>query len=382
MSVSLLTGSEAAAYAAKLAKIEVLAYYPITPAFPAMEKISKFIEDGEMKTRFVRVECDHSALAAALGASLAGSRTFTVTNSQGLLYMTEVVYHTAGLRQPVVMAVANRALSAPHSRFPEHGDAISQDASGWIQLFCENNQEVLDTTLQAFKVAEACRLPAMVNYEGYIQSHTQEEVDVPGQAAVDAFLPFTRIAALDINNPQALNTVTSPEFYMDYKYRQNEALEQAGGLINDVAGEFGRAFGRNWSGVVEGYKMEDAEHALVAMGSAVSDARIVIDALRAEGKKVGLVKVRSFRPFPAEALRELLKNAALVTVLDKNIVFGSGGALGNEIKSTLYGYRSVPVKNYIIGLGGRDVGPAEIRQVLSLAEERAKQEPSYEWFGL
>ncbi|MDR3590213.1 MAG: transketolase C-terminal domain-containing protein, partial [Negativicutes bacterium] len=180
----------------------------------------------------------------------------------------------------------------------------------------------------------------------------------------------------------ALNTVTSPEFYMDYKYRQNEALEQAGGLINDVAGEFGRAFGRNWSGVVEGYKMEDAEHALVAMGSAVSDARIVIDALRAEGKKVGLVKVRSFRPFPAEALRALLKNAALVTVLDKNIVFGSGGALGNEIKSTLYGYRSVPVKNYIIGLGGRDVGPAEIRQVLGLAEERAKQEPSYEWFGL
>ncbi len=382
MSVSLLTGSDAAAYAAKLAKIEVLAYYPITPAFPAMERISKFIEDGEMNTRFVRAECDHSALAAALGASLAGSRTFTVTNSQGLLYMTEVVYHTAGLRQPVVMAVANRALSAPHSRFPEHGDAISQDASGWIQLFCENNQEVLDTTLQAFKVAEACRLPAMVNYEGYIQSHTQEEVDVPGQAEVDAFLPFQRIAALDINNPQALNTVASPEFYMDYKYRQNEAMQQAIGMINDVAGQFGRAFGRDWSGVVEGYKMADAEHALVTMGSSVSDARLVIDALRAEGKKVGLVKVRSFRPFPADALRAMLKNAAQVTVLDKNIVFGVGGALGNEIKSTLYGYRSVPVKNYIAGLGGRDVGPAEIRRIVGLSEERAKQEPSYEWFGL
>lgn len=382
MSISLLTGSEAAAYAAKLARIEVLSYYPITPAFPAMERISKFIEDGEMNTRFVRVECDHSALAAALGASLAGSRTFTVTNSQGLLYMTEVVYHTAGLRQPVVMAVANRALSAPHSRFPEHGDAISQDASGWIQLFCENNQEVLDTTLQAFKVAEACRLPAMVNYEGYIQSHTQEEVDVPDQVKVDAFLPFTRIAALDINNPMGLNTVTSPEFYMDYKYRQNEALEQALSFIDSASAEYGSLFGRNWAGAVEGYKMEDAEHVLVAMGSSVSDARIVIDALRAEGKKVGLIKVRSFRPFPAEALRSLLGKASLVTVLDKNIVFGSGGALGNELKATLYGYSSVPVKNVILGLGGRDVGPAEIRQVVGLAEERAKQDTAYEWFGL
>lgn len=382
MSIALLTGSDAAAYAAKLAKIEVLSYYPITPAFPAMERLSKFIEDGELNAQFVRVECDHSALAAALGASLAGSRTFTVTNSQALLYMTEVVYHTAGLRQPVVMAVANRALSAPHSRFPEHGDAISQDASGWIQLFCENNQEVLDTTLQAFKIAEACRLPAMVNYEGYIQSHTQEEVDVPAQDKVDAFLPFMRIAALDINNPQGLNTVTSPEFYMDYKYRQNEAMEQALGLINNTAADYGRTFGRDWSGAVEGYKMEDADHALVAMGSAVSDARIVVDALRAEGKKVGLIKVRSFRPFPAAALRDLLAKVNMVTVLDKNIVFGAGGALGNELKAALYGYRSIPVKNYIVGLGGRDVGAEEIREIVALSEERAKEETAYEWFGL
>src|SRR5208283_4670817 len=318
MSLKLLTGSEAAAYGAKLAKIEVLAYYPITPAFPAMERLSKFIEDGEMNTRFIRVEGDHSALAAALGASLAGSRAFTVTNSQGLLYMTEVVYHTAGLRQPVVMAVANRALSAPHSRFPEQGDAISQDASGWIQLFCENNQEVLDTILHAFKVAETCRLPVMVNYEGYIQSHTQEEVYIPQQAEVDAFLPFKRVATLDINNPQGINTVTSPDFYMDYKYHQNDAMKQALDAINTVAGEFKRDFGRDWGGVVEGYQMTDAEHALVVMGSMAGDGRIVIDALRAEGKKVGMIKVRSFRPFPSEALRAMLKNVKLVTVLDKN----------------------------------------------------------------
>jgi pyruvate ferredoxin oxidoreductase alpha subunit len=382
MSVMLMTGSEAAAYGAKLAKIEVLAYYPITPAFPAMERLSKFIEDGELKAKFVRVEGDHSALAAALGASLAGSRAFSVTNSQGLLYMTEVVYHTAGLRQPVVMAVANRALSAPHSRFPEQGDAISQDASGWIQLFCENNQEVLDTTLHAFKVAETCRLPVMVNYEGYIQSHTQEEVDVPQQDKVDVFMPFKRVATLDINNPQAVNTVTSPEFYMDYKFHQNEAMSQALQVINTVAGEFKRDFGRDWSGLVEGYRMADAEHALVAMGSAAADCRIVVDALRTEGKKIGLVKIRSFRPFPAEAVRALLKNVKLVTVLDKNIIFGSGGALGNETKSALYGYSSVPVKSYIVGLGGRDFRPDEIKQVVGQSEEQAQKGTAYEWFGL
>jgi len=280
------------------------------------------------------------------------------------------------------MAVANRALSAPHSRFPEQGDAISQDASGWIQLFCENNQEVLDTTLQAFKVAETCRLPVMVNYEGYIQSHTQEEVDIPQQAKVDAFVPFKRVAALDINNPQAINTVTSPDFYMDYKYYQNDAMKLALDTINMVAKEFERDFGRDWGGVVEGYRMADAEHSLVVMGSMAGDGRIVVDALRSEGKKVGMIKVRSFRPFPAQALRAMLKGVKLVTVLDKNIVFGAGGALGNDTKSALYGYLSVPLKNYIVGLGGRDVRPDEIRQVIGMSEERAKQETAYEWFGL
>lgn len=381
MSTTLLTGSEAAAYGAKLARIEVLAYYPITPAFPAMERVSKFIDDGELNTRFVRVESDHSALAAALGASLAGSRTFTVTNSQGLLYMTEVVYHTAGLRQPVVMAVANRALSAPHSRFPEQGDAISQGASGWIQLFCENNQEVLDNMLQAFKIAETVRLPVMVNYEGYIQSHTLEEVGIPNQEKIDQFLPLNRVRTLDVENPQAVNTVASPEFYMDYKFHQNEAMEQALTVINDVAVEYGKEFGRDWSGLIDTYQMEDAEHALVAMGSMVSDARIVVDELRKQGQKVGLVKVRAWRPFPAEALREALKNVQLITVCDKNIVFGLGGALGTELKSALYG-QDCRVNSYILGLGGRDVTTEEIKKVLEFSEKTEKQATASEWFGL
>ncbi|MHB8075925.1 transketolase C-terminal domain-containing protein [Desulfosporosinus fructosivorans] len=381
MSTTLLTGSEAAAYGAKLARIEVLAYYPITPAFPAMERISKFIDDGELNTRFVRVESDHSALAAALGASLAGSRTFTVTNSQGLLYMTEVVYHTAGLRQPVVMAVANRALSAPHSRFPEQGDAISQGASGWIQLFCENNQEVLDNMIQAFKIAETVRLPVMVNYEGYIQSHTLEEVEIPNQEKIDQFLPLIRVRTLDIDNPQAVNTVASPEFYMDYKFRQNEAMEKALIVIDSVASDYAKKFGQDWSGLIETYQMDDAEHAFVAMGSMVSDARIVVDALREKGRKVGLVKVRAWRPFPADALREALKNVRLVTVCDKNIVYGLGGALGTEIKAALYG-QAVRINSYVIGLGGRDVTTVELEQVLELSERTEKQTTASEWFGL
>lgn len=382
MSTTLMTGSDAAAFGAKLARIEVLSYYPITPAFPAMERVSKFIDEGELNTKFVRVESDHSALAAALGASLAGSRALTVTNSQGLLYMTEVVYHTAGLRQPVVMAVANRALSAPHSRFPEQGDAISQGASGWIQFFCENNQEVLDSMVQAFKVAEAVRLPVMVNYEGYIQSHTLEEVNVPNQGAVDQFLPLSRVRTLDVENPQGVNTVASPEFYMDYKFRQNEAMDQALELIPQIAQEYSKEFGRDWSGLIEEYKMEGAEHALVVMGSMVSDARNVVDELRAQGKKIGLVKVRTWRPFPAEALRQALQGVKLVTVCDKNIVYGLGGALGIELKSALFGKISAQVHSYVVGLGGRDMTAVELKQVLELSENTEEQSVASEWFGL
>lgn len=382
MSTTLLTGSEAAALGAKLARIEVLAYYPITPAFPAMERLSKFIEDGELRARFVRVECDHSALAAALGASLVGSRTFTVTNSQGLLYMTEVAYHVAGLRQPIVMAVVNRALSAPHSRFPEQGDAISQGASGWIQLFCENNQEVLDNTLQAFKIAEKCHLPVMVNYEGYIQSHTLEEVTIPEQEKVDPFLPLVRMATLNVENPQAVNTVASPEFYQDYKYRQNEGMDLALQVIDQVAAEYAQGFGRNWSGLIETYRMDEAEQAIVAMGSMISEARVVVDALREQGKKVGLVKVRAWRPFPFQKLRDVLKGVSLVTVLDKNIVFGLGGALATEVKSALYGFNATRINSYVLGLGGRDTRAEELTQVVNLSASMTEQQNSYEWFGM
>ncbi len=382
MNKVLITGSEAAALGAKLAQIEVLGYYPITPAFPAMERLSKYIEDGELNCKFIRVESDHSALAAVLGASLAGARSYTVTNSQGLLLMTEVVYHAAGLRQPIVMGVANRALSAPHSRFPEHGDAVSQGASGWIQMFCENNQDIMDNTIQAFRVAEELRTPVMVNYEGYIQSHTLEEVYVPEQKKVAKFLPLNRQPALDINNPRGVNTVTSPEFYTDYKYKQNQAMLQALTLIPQAADQYNAEFGAESCGLVEGYKTEDAEHVIVAMGSIVSTARLLVDELRKDGKKIGLLKVKVWRPFPAEAILAQIKDAKYVTVLDKNIVFGVGGALATDIKAASYAYGNQVISGVILGLGGRQCGIDEVKEAVEHTESSGANGNTSEWIGL
>ncbi|WP_407313100.1 transketolase C-terminal domain-containing protein [Desulfosporosinus sp. SB140] len=383
MNKVLINGSEAAALGAKLAKIEVLGYYPITPAFPAMERLSKYIDDGELNCKFIRVESDHSALASVLGGSLAGARSHTVTNSQGLLLMTEVVYHVAGLRQPIVMGVANRALSAPHSRFPEHGDVVAQSASGWIQLFSENNQDVLDNTIQAFRIAEELRTPVMVNYEGYLQSHTLEEVMVPAdQAKVDAFLPLKRMPALDVTNPRGVNTVAGPNVYMDYKYIQNAAMEQALELIPKVAAEYNREFGANSCGLVEGYMMEDAEHAVVAMGSIVSTARLLVDELRKQGKKIGLVKVKTWRPFPRKAIGQILQNVQYVTVLDKNIVFGVGGALATDIKANLYGQGNMVINGAILGLGGGKCGVREIKEAIDHTESSETSKNRSEWIGL
>ncbi|WP_338824163.1 Pyruvate synthase subunit PorA [Moorella humiferrea] len=383
----LLNGNEAAAHAARLARVEVLASYPITPAAPVMEKITQFIAEGTMRCNFVRVESDHSAMAAALGAAMAGARSFLITNSQGLAYMSEVLYHTSGLRQPVVMAVVNRALAAPHSRFPEQGDVIAQETSGWVQIFCENNQEVLDSIIQAFRLGEdeQVRLPVMVNYEGYIQSHTRETVDVPEQEKIDAFLPLVRRPVLDVDNPLAVNTVAGPELYMDYKYHQDVALQRAGTLLGEISEAYGAVTGRNWGGAVTGYRLEDAEVVLVTMGSLVSTARIAVDALRAAGEKAGLLKIRLFRPFPAEAVREMLKSARAIVALDKNIVYGAGGALGRELRAVLYGFTNVPVYSFVLGLGGRDVGVEDLTAIYRQVNEEltaGKIPALYQWYGL
>ena len=386
---SLLTGNQAAAHAARLARVQVFPCYPITPMSPLMTALTGFIDQGQLNAQFIRVESDHSAMAACIGSAASGARTFTASNSQGLALMHELLFVASGLRVPIIMAVVNRAVSAPHCRFPDWGDAIAQEASGWLQLYCENNQEVADTVLQAFKISqdEQVLLPIMVNYEGYILGHTKEPLTLPEQAAVDAFLPAYHRAVIDVEAPRAINTATSHEIYMEYKYAEHRAMVSALPVIEEVGEDYARAFGRDWNGALEPYRCARAEALLVTMGSMVSTARIAVDSLNAAGLPVGLVKVRSFRPFPAEELALLASKAKAVAVIDRDIVYGIGGALQREVTAALAARGvAVPVQGYIAGLGGRDVNAAHLQEIgkeaLAIARGQAAAKPDAVWVGL
>ncbi len=361
-----LTGNQAAAEGARLARIEVFPAFPITPSYPVMTVITKMIDDGKLKAKFLRVESDHSALAAAVGSSLTGARTFSTTNSQGIAMMHEVLHYAAGLRLPIVMAVVNRALSAPHNRFADHGDAIAQETTGWLQLYCENNQEVLDTVIQAFKIAEDSRvlLPVLVNYEGYILGDTKQEVALPAGADVDGFVGAYNRAVLDVDHPASLNPPTGFNLYTEFKFQEHAAMESALEVVETVSAEYGRRFGRDWGGALEAYRTEDAEALIVTMGSMVATARGAVDTMRATGKRVGLLKVRSFRPFPFEELVQLAGDARALAVVDRNAVYGVGGALYREVLMALASAGlSKPVLGVIAGLGGREVTQADMESV-------------------
>lgn len=384
----LLDGNAAAAWGARLSRIEVLPAYPITPEYPLMEHLVRFIERGELDCRFIRVESDHSAMAAAVGAALVGARAFTGTASQGLAYMSEVVFQASGLRLPIVMAVVNRALHAPHSRFPDQGDAIAQEGSGWVQLFCENAQEVLDTVIQAFRIAEdpRVRLPVMVNFEGYTLSHTKEPVRVPDAEAVARFAPPRRQPALDLANPQAINAASPPDLYWGYKYNQHRALVDAAAVIDETSAAFGEAFGRDWGGCMEAYRCEEAEGLIVAMGSLASAARVAVDALRSAGRRAGLLKIRSFRPFPAEAVRRAVASSGARTLVcvDRNCVFGAGGAVAREVKQALWDgdLAGARVAGWIAGLGGQEIGWEEIADMVRRSwEGDARGASGPLWYG-
>lgn len=386
----LLDGNAAAAWGARLSRIEVLPAYPITPEYPLMEHVVRFIERGELECRFIRVESDHSAMAAAVGAALVGARTFTGTASQGLAYMSEVVYQASGLRLPIVMAVVNRALHAPHSRFPDQGDAIAQEGSGWVQLFCENAQEIVDTVIQAFRIAEdpRVRLPVMVNYEGYTLSHTKEPVRVPDGEAAARFAPPRRHRALDMDRPRAINAASPADLYWGYKYNQHRAVSEAAAVIDETSAAFGEAFGRDWGGCLEPYRTEGAELLIVAMGSLASAARVAVDALRADGHRAGLLKVRAFRPFPAEPLWRAVAaaGARVVACVDRNCVFGAGGAVAREVKQALWdgGFAGrTRVASWIAGLGGQEIGWKELCQMSLRSLQLGERDPGGPlWFGV
>ncbi len=354
----ILVGNHAVSWGVMLARAEVISAYPITPQTAIVEELSVLCADGRLKARFIPVESEHSAMACCIGASAAGVRTFTATSSQGLALMHEMLHWATGARLPIVMANVNRSLGSPWNIWGEQTDSLSQRDTGWLQLYCESNQEVLDTVIQAFKIAEEIRLPVMLVLDAFFLSHTAEPVEIPDQSLADAFLPrYQPEFRLDPKDPHSFGCLTQPEYFMEFRHKIQKSMLQGKAVSERVDGEFGRAFGRKY-GLIEAYRCEGADLILVTSGTVASTARVVVDALREKGQRVGMVKVRLFRPFPKEELWEVLREAEKVAVVDRNVSFGVGGIFAHELRAAFCNEKTrPPIYSYIAGLGGRDVTP-------------------------
>jgi len=376
--IQILDGNQAAAQGAKLSLVQVIAAYPITPQTPLTETLSEFVEGGNLNAEYIAVESEHSALTVCVSASIAGARTFTGTSSHGLAYMHEMLHWTAGARLPVVLACVNRAIGAPWNVLNDQQDSISQRDTGWIQIYARNNQEILDSIIQAYKIAETVYVPVMVCYDGYVLSHTEMPVDVPSQEDIDRFLPpYKPHTILDPANPKNYNLVTLADprantegmlchGYMELRYLLQEALQNSKETITKVGQEFGELFGRSYANMFWEDKLDDADIVIVAMGSLAMEAIVAADILRKEGHQVGILGLRVFRPFPAADLAKALKKSRLIVVFDKNISYGSEGATCSEIKSALYGnHMNAVIRNFIVGLGGRDVKARELAEAVN-----------------
>lgn len=374
--------SKAIAYGTKLSRVGVVPMFPITPQTHIVERIADFINNGEMDAEMIHVESEHSAISAAIGSAFAGVRTFTASASQGLALMHEILHIVSGLRCPVVMAVANRALSAPINIWNDHQDTMSARDCGWIQLYCENSQEAIDTTIMAHKISENPKvsLPVMVCIDGFTLSHVFEPVDIPDQKLVDKFLPKYKIHhTLDPKNPVTIGPIGYPNAFMQFKFAEQEAMKESIKVIQDVNEEFNKLFKRKYgNGLVGLYQMDDAEYAVIGNGTVCGTAKVAIDELRAKGKKVGLIKLKCFRPFPKEQLKDICKNLKAIGVLDRNISLGQEGAMLSDLRSALYELDEKPkVAGYILGLGGRDITDCHIKDIF---EKLEKQEiKSNEW---
>ncbi|MGC8565151.1 MAG: pyruvate ferredoxin oxidoreductase [Thermoplasmata archaeon] len=385
--MKMLTGNYASAYGAKLAKAKLVSAYPITPQTTIVEKIAEFIANGEFDGKYIRVESEHSAMASCIAAENTGVRTFTATSSHGLALMHEMLHWASGARLPIVMSVVNRSLGPPWSIWSDQQDTISQRDTGWMQIYSENNQEVLDSIIMAYRIAEnpEVLLPAMVIEDAFILSHTMEPVNIPDQDDVDDFLPdYNPKYKLDVAKPMGFGSLIMPEGpFMEFKYKGHDAMKNALKIIDETDALFNKKFGRGYGGTVEPYRMDNAKYALIMMGSTASTGKEVVDKMRDNGYDVGLLRIRSFRPFPHEKIREYLKNVKGAGVFDRSYTFGYGGAVFTEVRSSLYGLK-IPVKGYIGGLGGRDVTMNLIEKifldVINMSEKG--QEMDYEWVGL
>jgi pyruvate ferredoxin oxidoreductase alpha subunit len=375
-----LNGDEAVALAAKQCDVDVVAAYPITPQTIIVEKFSEYVANGEVQTEFVCTESEHSAMTACLAAAATGARTFTASASAGLALMHEMLFVTSGFRAPVVMAIANRALSAPLNIHGDQSDSMAERDSGWIQIYVENAQEAYDSIIQAFKIAEDTEvsLPVIVGLDGFTISHTLENVSVFGDDPIKQFvgerqLPmvFTHEGKtvpykLDPENPMTMGPNASPNYYFEFKRQQEEGMRNALKKIQEVNSEYSKLSGRSYGdGLLDTYSLDDAEIAIVVVGSTAGTLKVIVDQLRQEGVKAGVLRIRTFRPFPVEQLRSALKNVKTVAVMDKAMSFGGfGGAVFNEVRNALYDAEAHPtIVNYIFGLGGRDAKPRELRKI-------------------
>jgi len=397
-----LNGDEAVALAAKQCDVDVVAAYPITPQTIIVERFSEYVHNGEVDTEFICTESEHSALTCCLTAAAVGARTFTATASAGLALMHEILYVTSGCRAPVVMAVANRALSAPINIHCDHSDSMVERDSGWIQIYVENSQEAYDSIIQAFRIAEhqELSLPTMVGLDGFFLSHTLENVSVLPDEAVRNFVGQRQIPLvknhegkfvpykLDPENPITIGPLDLHDYYFEHKRQQEEAMRKALGIIRKIHDEYAEVSGRRYgNGLVDPYRLEDAELVTICLGSTAGTVKTVVDQLRAKGVKAGLLRIRTFRPLPVQEIIKALQNVKAVAVMDRSCSFGgSGGPVFHEIRHVLYDSNIHPhVVNYIYGLGGRDMSQLLVQKIyrdLARILETGKIDKSIKFIGL
>jgi pyruvate ferredoxin oxidoreductase alpha subunit len=359
-------GSRAVAETIALCRPEVIAAYPISPQTHIVEGLSALVKRGRLEPcEYINVESEFAAMSVCIGSSAAGARSYTATASQGLLYMAEALYNASGLGLPIVMTVANRAIGSPINIWNDHSDAMSQRDSGWIQLYAESNQEALDLHVQAFRLAEEVSLPVMVCMDGFVLTHAHERVDLPSQEQVDAFLPrFEPRQVLDPDDPVTIGAMVGPEAFMEVRYLMHAKQMEALDAIPRIAEEFSDVFGRDSGGLVRGYRTEDADTIIVALGSVLGTIEDVVDELRDAGERIGALAVRCFRPYPLGEVRAALAHASRVVVLEKAFAVGAGGIVGQNVRLALSGLPT-EVHDVVAGLGGRAITSASLHRMIA-----------------
>jgi len=378
----ILTGNMAVSYGVMLSRVEVIAAYPITPQTPIVEKLSEWIAEGNLQARFIHVESEHSAMASVAAASMAGARTFTATSSQGLALMHEVLHWASGSRLPIVMANANRALGAPWNLWNDQTDSLAQRDTGWLQIYCETNQECLDSVIQAYKIAETLSLPVMIVLDGFFLSHTEEPVEVPDQELVDQFLPPREaLIKLDPQHPHVFNIIAPPQAFTKMRQDGQRAMDMAPMIAAEADIEFRKIFGRGYD-LVEMIGPENPDLTLITMGCLASTIRDVLGEGEHEEARIGLMRIRMFRPFPYEIVRRTLRGTKKVAVIDRGFAIGTGGVLSQELKAALFGMDPLPLLYpFVAGVGGMDITPRMIKEMIDICLRSEESPKEIIWIG-